>query len=139
MTTYCVTSSRRIMPLPMVLATAVPRKKAATKLKNAAQITANLGESTRVETTVAMLLAASWKPLRKSKIRAVVTVTMSSNPVFTGGHTSSVVWCLGWRASGALQGYPFQNVGGVLGLVCGVLQNFVQLFDFDELDGIFFA
>src|SRR5437870_7217999 len=139
-TTYCVTSSSRIMPLPMVLATAVPRKKAATKLKNAAQITANLGESTRVETTVAMLLAASWKPLRKSKIRAVVTVTMSSsNPVFTGGHTSSVMWCLGWRASGAFQGYPFQNVGCILGLVRGVLQNFVQLFDFDELDGIFFV
>ena len=59
MTTYWVTSSSRIMPLPMVFATAVPNKKAATKLKNAAQITASLGESTRVETTVAMLLAAS--------------------------------------------------------------------------------
>ena len=47
------------MPLPMVLATAVPKRKAATKLKKAAQITASLGERTRVETTVAMLLAAS--------------------------------------------------------------------------------
>src|SRR5712691_5664547 len=69
-TTYWVTESMWIMPLPMVLATAVPRKKAATKLKKAAQMTASLGESTRVETTVAMLLAASWKPLRKSKIKA---------------------------------------------------------------------
>ena len=33
--------------------------KAATKLKVAAQRTASFGESTRVETTVAMLLAAS--------------------------------------------------------------------------------
>src|SRR5438552_18937301 len=81
MTTYWVTSSRRIIPLPIVLATAVPRKKAATKLKNAAQITASLGESTRVETTVAILLAASWMLFRKSKIRAVDTVKMSSiNP-----------------------------------------------------------
>src|SRR5215469_14246016 len=58
-TTYWVTSSRRIIPLPMVLATAVPNRKAAMKLKNAAQATANLGERTRVDTTVAMLLAAS--------------------------------------------------------------------------------
>ncbi len=37
--------------------------KAATKLKNAAQTTACPGESTRVETTVAIEFAASWKPL----------------------------------------------------------------------------
>src|SRR5579872_5198308 len=58
-TTYWVTTSMWIMPLPMVLATAVPNKNAATKLKKAAQRTAILGERTRVETTVAMLLAAS--------------------------------------------------------------------------------
>src|SRR6185503_14615865 len=48
-----------IIPLPMVLATAVPNPKAATKLKKAAHATASLGESTRVDTTVAMLLALS--------------------------------------------------------------------------------
>ena len=47
------------MPLPMVFATAVPSRKAARKLNAAAQTTANLGDSTRVDTTVAMLLAAS--------------------------------------------------------------------------------
>src|SRR5690242_1831953 len=82
-TTYWVTISTRqpgdamsnwIMPLPMVLATAVPRKNAATKLKNAAQITASLGVSTRVDTTVAMLLAASWNPLKKSNVSATRTV-----------------------------------------------------------------
>ena len=52
-----------IMPAPTVLATAVPNVNAATKLKNAAQITALPGDSTRVETTVAIELAASWKPL----------------------------------------------------------------------------
>ncbi len=43
----------------MVLATPVPNTNAATKLKNAAQMTACEGDSTRVETTVAMELAAS--------------------------------------------------------------------------------
>src|SRR5437867_4208687 len=65
-----VTAEMSIIPLPMVLATAVPNVKAATKLKNAAQITACAGERTRVETTVAIELAASGKPLVKSKERA---------------------------------------------------------------------
>ena len=58
-TTYWVTESTRIIPAPIVLATAVPRRNAATKLKNAAHTTASLGDKTRVDTTVAMLLAAS--------------------------------------------------------------------------------
>src|SRR5690349_21681084 len=117
-TTYWVTSSRRIMPLPMVLATAVPRKNAARKLNAAAHSTASFGDSTRVETTVAMLLAASWKPLRKSKTRAVAMVTVSSsNPVFTGGSTSFQGWDRTGGSSGALQRYRFQYVGGIFGLV----------------------
>ena len=47
------------MPEPTVCATAVPNPNAATKLKNAAQTTAFPGDSTRVETTVAIELAAS--------------------------------------------------------------------------------
>ena len=52
-----------IMPLPIVLATAVPNVNAARKLNTAAQITACPGVSTRVDTTVAIEFAASWKPL----------------------------------------------------------------------------
>ena len=48
-----------IMPEPTVLATAVPNPNAATKLKKAAQITALPGVRTRVDTTVAIELAAS--------------------------------------------------------------------------------
>lgn len=59
------------MPVPMVFATWVPIKKAATKLKKAAHQTAYFGFSTRVETTVAMELAASWNPLMKSNTRAM--------------------------------------------------------------------
>jgi hypothetical protein len=46
-------------PLPTVFATLTPKPKAATKLKKAAHTTACSGVSTRVETTVAMELAAS--------------------------------------------------------------------------------
>ena len=45
--TSVVTTEMSIMPLPMVLATWVPRTKAATKLKNAAQATASRGEYSR--------------------------------------------------------------------------------------------
>ena len=54
-----VTMSMSIMPEPTVFATAVPKVNAATKLKNAAQMTALPGDSTRVDTTVAIELAAS--------------------------------------------------------------------------------
>src|SRR5919109_4730911 len=58
--------SRRTRPLPMVLATAVPKKNAAMKFQKAAQATAVKGLRTRVDTTVAMELAASCQPLENS-------------------------------------------------------------------------
>ena len=51
-----------MMPLPTVVATAVPRN-APTKFITAAMISAVRGVSARVETEVAIALAASWKPL----------------------------------------------------------------------------
>ncbi len=61
--TPVVTMEMSTIPEPTVLATAVPNTNAATKLKKAAHTTALPGDSTRVETTVAMELAASWNPL----------------------------------------------------------------------------
>ncbi len=58
-----VTIEMSTSPEPTVLATAVPNVNAAMKLKNAAQMTALPGVRTRVETTVAIEFAASWKPL----------------------------------------------------------------------------
>ena len=58
-----LTFSRCTRSPPTVFATRVPKIKNAIRLKNAAHITARRGESTRVETTVAMELAASWNPL----------------------------------------------------------------------------
>lgn len=65
------------MILLMVLATAVPKVKAAMKLKKAAKATARRGVRTLVETTVAMELAESWKPLVKSKIKATKMMAMT--------------------------------------------------------------
>jgi hypothetical protein len=59
-----------MIPLPMVAATFRWNTRKATKLKNAAHPTAACGVSTRVDTTVATELAASWKPLRKSNSSA---------------------------------------------------------------------
>jgi hypothetical protein len=53
----------------MVWATAVPKKNAAVKFQKEAQITARTGVRTRVETTVAMELAASCQPFENSKVR----------------------------------------------------------------------
>src|SRR5881397_2121054 len=106
-------------PLPTVLATCTPKPKAATKLKKAAHTTACSGVSTRVETTVAMELAASWNPLMKSKMRA--TRTMQAMSVNTSGH---------------LQNDPFDHVSHVLAAVGDDLHRLVDLLPLDDLDGI---
>ena len=68
--THSSTTAVSTTPFPTVRATLTPKPNAATKLKNAAQTTACSGDSTRVDTMVAIELAASWKPLMKSKISA---------------------------------------------------------------------
>src|SRR4029077_12491552 len=67
--TFWVTASAET-PLAMAADTCIGKTKKATKLKNAAQATAARGDSTRVETTVAIELSASGKPLMKSKASA---------------------------------------------------------------------
>ena len=59
-----------IIPAPIVWATPVPKMRKAMKLKKAAQRTAWRGDRTRVETTVAMELAASCMPFVKSNANA---------------------------------------------------------------------
>ncbi len=65
-----VTRAWFTMSFWMVAPTLSGKIRKATKLKTAAQMTAACGLSTRVETTVAIELAASCMPLRKSKVRA---------------------------------------------------------------------
>src|SRR5436309_45147 len=72
-----VTIAGSIVPLPMVDATFTPNTKAATKLNKAAHRTAIRGDRTRVDTTVATELAASWKPFKKSKNNATRITRMT--------------------------------------------------------------
>src|SRR4030095_1419721 len=109
-----VTTERSIIPEPTVLATAVPTRKAAAKLKNAAQITAFPGESTRVETTVAIELAASWKPLMKSKASATR---------ITAQTTSRVESMARPIPSSVLDEDAFDRGGDVLAAIGGALEH----------------
>ena len=53
---------RTMIPLPTVFATFAPRNEPS-RLKTAAMASATRGVSARVDTEVAIALAASWKPL----------------------------------------------------------------------------
>src|SRR4051812_14760764 len=68
--TWASTIAGSMIPVPTVCATCSPNTVKATKLKNAAQNTAYCGRSTRVETIVAIELAASCSPFRKSNSSA---------------------------------------------------------------------
>src|SRR5581483_52432 len=69
-TTYWSTISAWMVSLPTVAATVSGKMMTAMKLNNAAMATAVCGFNTRVETMVAMALAASWKPFMKSNSSA---------------------------------------------------------------------
>ena len=70
--TRASTTSAETMPTPTVCATWAPKNRNAMKLKNAAHITAYCGRSTRVDTMVAIELAASCRPFRKSNANATM-------------------------------------------------------------------
>ena len=76
--TYWSTIAGSTMPLPTVAATFRWKMKSATKLNTAAITTAWCGFSTPVETTVAIELAASCSPFRKSNARASTTRNAST-------------------------------------------------------------
>src|SRR5580658_7591677 len=118
-------SSRWIMPLLMVEATAVPKTKAAMKFQKAAQTTARNGVRTRVETTVAMELAASCQPLENSKasVRKITAIRR---------------WKLVIGESSALDDYAFDYVGDVFAFVHGGFNDFEDFFPLDDLDGVSF-
>ena len=74
-TTPIESTSGSTTPVAIVAATNVPKTRKAMKLNTAAHTTAMRGDSTRVETTVAIELAASWNPLTKSKASAIAMTT----------------------------------------------------------------
>src|SRR3972149_964846 len=77
-TTASVMEAGSTTPLPSVLATCVWKIRKAMKLKKAAQRTAQRGASTRVQTIVAIELAASWNPFTKSNASARATIAYST-------------------------------------------------------------
>ncbi len=60
-----------------VLATAAPIRSGPNRLKNAAKATAGSGRATRVDTRVAMALAASWNPFVSANRKAMEIARMS--------------------------------------------------------------
>src|SRR5262245_33018222 len=107
----------------IVLATPSWKNSSATKLNAAAHSTAARGDSTRVATTVATELAASWKPLMMSKAKAATMVAMTRK-VMTG------------LRSGVLEDHALDHVGDVLAAVARRLHELVDLLPLDDLDGI---
>src|SRR5271169_3829626 len=113
------------MPLPMVAATAVPKTKAAMKFQKAAQTTARKDVRTRVETTVAMELAASCQPLENSKASVRTMTPIRSEKLVIG-------------ESSALNDDAFDYVGDVFAFIDGGFDDFKDFFPLDDLDGVFF-
>lgn len=109
-----------IMPLPMVLATCRPKKKNATKLKNAAQMTAYRGERTRVETIVAIELAESWNPFRKS----------NSSARAISNNMAKVILCLFYE-------YGLHDMGDILADIEHRFGVLVYLFPFYKINRVF--
>src|SRR6516225_2751360 len=82
-TTVSVTSAVFTRPLAMVAATASERN-APTRLSRPDKATATRGDSAPVAIEVAIALPVSWKPLVKSKARAVMTTRTRITSFFTG-------------------------------------------------------
>src|SRR5579872_1972077 len=110
----------------MVPATAVPNTNAAMKFQNAAQATARNGESTRVDTTVAIELAASCQPLENSKASVRKTTTIRSEKLDME------------PASGALQDDAFNDIGDVFAFIHSGFDNLKDFLPLDNLHRIFF-
>src|SRR5215218_9602986 len=111
-----VTRSASTMPLAIVAATSSDRK-APTKFRTAAMLTATRGGIARVEIDVATAFAVSWNPLVKSKASAVATTTMRT--------TSSIVLPV-------LDHHAFEDVGRALRGVDGLLESFEDVLPADD-------
>src|SRR3954468_3327945 len=109
-----------IIPPPTAFATATLPVNSARKLNVAAQNTAASGLRTRVPTIVAMEFAESWKPLLKSKMKAIATIAMTYQT--TG--------------SGVLDGDAVHGVGDAHAQIDRDLERLVDLLPPDHLERI---
>src|SRR5512142_681956 len=123
-TRSCVTTFASTMPDPTVFATASPDS-APRRLSTAAMRIACAGVRTRVATTVAMALAASWKPLTYSNARPRTTTAM------TRMRPLSI-----FRALAVLDLDGLDDVGDVLAAVDRDLDALEEVLPFHELDRV---
>src|SRR5215469_14802646 len=93
------------------------------KLKKAAQTTACPGDKTRVDTTVATELAASWNPLMKSNTRAIKMIDMANRRM---GLISTV-----------FDHHSLEHIGHVFAAIGGIFQELVHFLQLHEGNGIF--
>src|SRR6202012_3763508 len=110
----------------MVPATAVPNTNAAMKFQNAAHATARNGDSTRVDTTVAIEFAASCQPLENSKAKVRKTTTIRSEKLDME------------QSSGGLQDDAFNHIGDVFAFVDSGFDHLENFFPLDDLDRVLF-
>src|SRR4051794_8191312 len=109
-----------IIPPPIAFATATLPVNSAAKLNVAAQNTAASGLSTRVPTMVAMEFAESWKPLLKSKMKAIAMIATTYQT--TG--------------SGVLDGDAVHRVGDAHAQIDRDLERLVHFLPSDHFDRI---
>jgi len=114
-----------IMPEPTVFATLSPKNRKAMKLKNAAHITARRGDRTRVDTMVAIELAASCNPFRRSNSNATA---ISAKSRCSGMVVSARILA----ASKVLDQNAVNVVGDILEPVHDLLQMAINLRSYDE-------
>src|SRR5665213_1168553 len=107
------------MPRPTVSATCRPNTRKAMKLKNAAAATAYCGRKTRVDTMVAMALAASFMPLRKSNASATKMRPISSGKASVA---ASIV-IMSRQQSDVFDDDAVQHIGDVI----EAIDNFLQM------------
>ena len=119
------TISGLMMPEPTVCATLSPKNRKAMKLKNAAHITARRGKRTRVDTIVAIELAASCSPFRRSNSSATA---ISAKSKYSGMAVSALIPA----ASKVLDQNAVDAVGHILEPVNDFLQMAVDLRFDDE-------
>src|SRR5689334_16183381 len=117
------------MPVPTVFATCRPNTANAMKLKNAAQTTAVLGLSTRVDTTVAIELAASCSPFMKSKSSATPTRPNTTNE-------PSAIVSTRREPLHVLRRDRLDDVRDVVALVDDALDKLVELLAIEIADGV---
>src|SRR5437764_8693724 len=119
-TTWGSTMLCSIIPLPTAVATARLPVNSARKLKVAAQNTAASGLRTRVPTIVAMEFAESWKPLLKSKMKAIAMIATTYQTT----------------AAGVLDGDAVRRVGDAHAQIDRDLERLVDLLPPDHLDRV---